>query len=98
MMIDFFAIAGEIPQPWSTLLAYGLAFPLLVFCLKWLEKDRDKVLVALQEERQHRIKALEESAEHCLEDRDELRAEMANLRNEVRGLYTQIINMRESSK
>ena len=57
---------------------------LLTAALKWLNKDRDKILASLNEEREHRIKALEDSSRECTEDRVKIRQEAASRLEETR--------------
>lgn len=65
----------------------------LVLGIRWLNKDRDTLVGALNEEREARIKVLEEAAVHCIEDRTEMRREMAALQAEVRELYRRIASI-----
>lgn len=45
------------------------ALAALILGLKWLDKDRDKILVELKEERNGRLRLIELSNERCAEDR-----------------------------
>lgn len=65
----------------------------LVLGLRWLNKDRDSLVAALNEEREARIKVLEESAKRCAEDRIEMHREMSALQSEVRELYRRIASI-----
>lgn len=41
----------------------------LILGLKWLDKDRNKILLELKEERNGRLRLIELSNEHCAKDR-----------------------------
>lgn len=71
----------------------GLGVALLVFAIRWLDRDRNKILGALEAERTKRVAALEESSAQCAEDRIHLHSQMANLQIEVRKLYADIASM-----
>lgn len=71
--------------------AYGLAFPLMVFAVRWLNRDRDKLLDSLNTERNERIHSLEAASERCASDRLQLHQEMRELQAEVRRLYDNMI-------
>lgn len=45
------------------------ALAALILGLKWLDKDRNKILVELKEERNGRLRLIELSNERCAEDR-----------------------------
>lgn len=64
---------------------------LLFFALKWMNRDRDKLLGSLNLERDSRIKLLEESSQRCAEDRIEMRREISKLQDEVRDLLRSMI-------
>lgn len=66
------------------------ALGVLAMIVSWLNKDRDKLVAALNQEREARIKVLEEAARRCAEDRLEMHREMSGLQAEVRELYRKI--------
>lgn len=45
------------------------ALAALILGLKWLDKDRNKILIELKEERNGRLRLIELSNERCAEDR-----------------------------
>lgn len=65
----------------------------LVLGLRWLNKDRDGLVQALNEEREARINVLEESSRRCAEDRIAMHREMSALQAEVRELYRRIASI-----
>lgn len=65
----------------------------LVLGIRWLNKDRDGLVTALNEEREARILVLEEAAKRCAEDRMAMHREMAALQAEVRELYRRIASI-----
>lgn len=65
----------------------------LVLGIRWLNKDRDGLVNALNEEREARIKVLEEASKRCAEDRIAMHREMSALQAEVRELYRRIASI-----
>ena len=74
----------------------------LALALQWLNKDRDKLVTALNEERNGRIAQLEESSRRCAEDRIVMHKQMSDdraaqqkemnlLQAEVRELYKRML-------
>lgn len=79
------------------ILGSGGALAVLVLGVKWLDKDRSKVLVALQEERDGRIKLLEDHSKSCNEDRQAIQAQASVDRSafqkQINELYSEIVNI-----
>lgn len=76
----------------------GLGVASMMVGLRWLVKDRDGILAALQSERTHRIAQLERSSAACSEDRAALHAEVNELQREVRALMAQMIKSTGAGK
>lgn len=65
----------------------------MIFGIRWLNADRDKLMGALAQERDARIRVLEEAAKRCAEDRIVMHKEMMLLQAEVRELYRRIASI-----
>ena len=63
----------------------------LVFAVKWLDKDRDKLLKALTEERDGRLRLIEESNKQCADDRVILHRKLDEQDDEIKGLLKSMI-------
>lgn len=74
------------------------ALVLLVVAVQWLNRDRDKLLSALNDERNNRIKVLEDASKRCADDRLQMHQKMDVLQGEVRELYKRMIGSKDSNK
>lgn len=62
----------------------GMGVACMLFGIRWLISDRDKILTALSQERNQRIIQLEESARNCSADRTAMHIQIASLQAEFR--------------
>ena len=76
----------------------GIGFLILVFALKWLDRDRGEILRVLGVEREARIALLEQASKTCAEDRAQMRQKIDKLEEEVRGLLKQMVKVAASGK